>query len=147
MDKNKPVCPVCCRTLCQFVKAKSIFKTNYQTSMPEGKSASPFILAMQNHRGDMRYIVSICQWSIFDDGEKNFFFACRTYYFRVYWCCELLLGLFIFVCSVLIVACWGHEVKRAFIFKHTLHLCNLIVGQASEIIIKRKRFLLGVSKI
>lgn len=56
-------------TLCQFVKAKSIFKTKYRTLMLGGKSASPFIPAMQNHCGDMRYIVSICSWSIFD--EKN----------------------------------------------------------------------------
>lgn len=44
MNKNNPTCPVCWRMLCQFVKAKSIFKTKYQTLMLGGNRQAHLFL-------------------------------------------------------------------------------------------------------
>lgn len=44
MNKNNPSCPVCWRMLCQFVKAKSIFKTKYQNLMLGGNRQAHLFL-------------------------------------------------------------------------------------------------------
>lgn len=44
MNKTNPTCPVFWRMLCQFVKAKSIFKTKYQTLMLGGNRQAHLFL-------------------------------------------------------------------------------------------------------
>lgn len=44
MNKNNLTCPMCWRMLCQFGKAKSIFKTKYQTLMLGGNRQAHLFL-------------------------------------------------------------------------------------------------------